>query len=166
MTILSNFILRIMNVQKHDQKYDALCDHFQQFYNRRNVKVHVPIINIRWSLVTPVTESREYGNPIPSQNASLSNNYNITSAVHNCMCAFQFARRCYARTLRTADMLTLFCKLRKTKNFWRNSWKILGLPNARQKSYLGAQNQTRAYTRLKTHVRFESAAALFNVKCW
>ena len=23
------------------------CDHFQQFYNRRNVKVHVPII--RWS---------------------------------------------------------------------------------------------------------------------
>ena len=35
--------------------------------------------------VGPVTESREYGNPIPSQNASLSNNYNITSAVHNCM---------------------------------------------------------------------------------
>ena len=33
-------------------------------------------------------ESREYGNPIPSQNASLSNNYNITSAVHKCMCAF------------------------------------------------------------------------------
>ena len=65
----------------------------------------------------PVTESREYGNPIPSQNASLSNNYNITSAVHNCMSAFQFARRRYARTLRTADMLTLFCKLRKTKNF-------------------------------------------------
>ena len=69
----------------------------------------------------PVTESREYGNPIPSQNASLSNNYNITSAVHNCMCAFQFARERYARTLRTSDMLTLFCKLRKTKNFWRNS---------------------------------------------
>ena len=23
------------------------CDHFQQFYNRHNVKVHVPII--RWS---------------------------------------------------------------------------------------------------------------------
>ena len=114
---------------------------------------------------TPVTESREYGNPIPSQNASLSNNYNITSAVHNCMCAFQFARGRYARTLRTADMLTLFCKLRKTKNFWRNSFKILGLPNARQKSYLCAQNQTRAYTRQKTHVRFESAAALFNVKC-
>ena len=66
---------------------------------------------------SPVTESREYGNPIPSQNTSLSNNYNITSAVHNCMCAFQFARRRYARTLRTADMLTLFCKLRKTKNF-------------------------------------------------
>ena len=65
----------------------------------------------------PVTESREYGNPIPSQNASLSNNYNITSAVHNCMCAFQFARGRYARTLRTADMLTLFCKLRKIKNF-------------------------------------------------
>ena len=40
------------------------------------------------TVVCPVTESREYGNPIPSQNASLSNNYNITSAVHNCMCAF------------------------------------------------------------------------------
>ena len=44
----------------------------------------------------PVTESREYGNPIPSQNASLTNNYNITSAVHNCMCAFQFTRALYA----------------------------------------------------------------------
>ena len=71
----------------------------------------------RYAVCTPVTESREYGNPIPSQNTSLSNNYNITSAVHNCMCAFQFARKRYARTLRTADMLTLFCKLRKTKNF-------------------------------------------------
>ena len=66
---------------------------------------------------TPVTESREYGNPIPSQNASLSNNYNITSAVHNCMCMFQFACRCDTHTLHTADMLTQFCKLRKTKNF-------------------------------------------------
>ena len=75
------------------------------------------ILAMRSWMQTPVTESREYGNPIPSQNASLSNNYNITSAVHNCMCAFQFARSCYARTLRTADMLTLFCKLRKTKNF-------------------------------------------------
>ena len=64
-------------------------------------------------MCSPVTESREYGNPIPSQNASLSNNYNITSAVHNCTCALQFAER----TLRTADMLTLFCKLHKTKNF-------------------------------------------------
>ena len=33
------------------------------------------------------------------------------------MCAFQFTRGRYARALRTADMLTLFCKLRKTKNF-------------------------------------------------
>ena len=67
------------------------------------------IISCQQGGTGPVTESGEYGNPIPRQNASLSNNYNISSAV---LCAFQFAR-----TLRTADMLTLFCKLRKTKNF-------------------------------------------------
>ena len=66
---------------------------------------------------SPVTESREYGNPIPSQNASLSNNYNITSAIHNCMCAFELAHGHHACTLCTADMLTLLCKLCKTKNF-------------------------------------------------
>ena len=33
------------------------CDHFQQFYNRRNVKVHVPII--RWShFGVPLSESK------------------------------------------------------------------------------------------------------------
>ena len=42
---------------------------------------------------------------------------------------------------------------------------LLGLPNARHKSYFFAQNQTRAYTRLKTHVRLESMAELFNMKC-
>ena len=69
---------------------------------------------------SPVTESREYGNPIPSQNASLSNNYNITSTVHNCMCAFQFVHRHYTHTLHTVDMLTLLCKLHKTMNFLEN----------------------------------------------
>ena len=29
------------------QDHYTQCDHFQQFYNRHNVKVHVPII--RWS---------------------------------------------------------------------------------------------------------------------
>ena len=40
---------------------------------------------------SPVIESREYRNPIPSQNASLSNNCSITSAVHNYMCVSIFA---------------------------------------------------------------------------
>ena len=88
-----------MKLKERDK---SILEYVQCMYNN----VHA------YKVPGPVTESREYGNPIPSQNASLSNNYNIKSAVHNCMCAFQFAR-----TLRTADMLTLFCKLRKTENF-------------------------------------------------
>ena len=56
----------------------------------------------------------------------LSDNCNITSAVHNCLCALHFARGHNAHTICTAVMLTLLCKLHKTKNFGRiflkDSW--------------------------------------------
>ena len=57
-------------------RYKAQCDHFQQFYNRRNVKVHVPII--RWShcvklasaLFSVTNSTSQWWKPSPWQNHS------------------------------------------------------------------------------------------------
>ena len=40
--------MKYKGISENPEKWtEAQCDHFQQFYNRHNVKVHVPII--RWS---------------------------------------------------------------------------------------------------------------------